>query len=218
LGKNNKKSGGFEVEIDDDLIADAVTSVEKHQQSEAAPTPQAQPSTEHATGDITPVGAMAPASASTSASNDKGEYYERLVRVSADFDNFRKRYLKEKGDWVKYGAENFIRAFLPTLDNLERAIKQCPAEPNYQAIRTGLKMVLDQMFRNMTAEGVSLIDPSGQVFDPLLHEALTTRVDASVPPQTVLEVHHKGYKLWDRLLRPALVTVSVSGRADSQEA
>jgi len=147
--------------------------------------------------------------------DDKGEYYERLARVSADFDNYRKRVLRDKEEWHKYGAEGFIKALLPTLDNLERAIKQLPDSPELAPFTQGLKMVLDQMLRNMQSFGVKPFDPKGEPFDPLIHEAITTKVSANQPPNTVLEVHHKGFKLWDRLLRPARVTVAVADNSAS---
>jgi molecular chaperone GrpE len=144
------------------------------------------------------------------ALSEKEDYYQRLVRVSADFDNYRKRHMKEKQEWLKYGPESFIKAFLPTMDNLERAMNQCPSDPAFDSMRQGLRMVLDQMNRNLQADGVTFIDPKGEPFDPLLHEALTAKVDASVAPGTIIQVHHKGYKLWDRLLRAALVTVAAA--------
>ena len=152
------------------------------------------------------------ANAANEGGNDKDPhgYYDRLVRVSADFDNYRKRYQKERSDWAKYGAEHFIKAFLPIIDNLERAVQQCPQDGTTEPIRKGLNMVMDQMYRNLQAEGVHAFAPMGEPFDPLIHEALTTKEDDSVAPQTVVAVHHKGFKLWDRLLRPARVTVSVT--------
>lgn len=220
--KDKKNKGGFEVDIADQVIAEALKSVEKHSKPKDGEIDVELPTDKTAKpgapeGEIQRMTTPAPenaASKSAAAEGEKGEYYDRLVRVSADFDNFRKRTLREKDDLRRYGAETFIRAFLPTIDNLERAIRLCPEGEATASIRDGLRLVLDQMYRNMQAEGVTPLDPMGQPFDPLLHEALGTRLDADKPPQTVVEVHHKGFKLWDRLLRPALVTVSTQQKEE----
>lgn len=187
------------------LIAEAMKSVENREKAKQADTTKEGLPEVSVDIQVPAAGAM---SAPPAADKEKGEFYDKFVRVSADFDNFRKRHQREKEDWRRYGAEAFIRAFLPTIDNMERAIKQCPNDPAFESMRQGLRMVQEQMFRNLQAEGVTAVDPLGQSFDPLIHEAVATREDASVAPGTVVEVHHKGYKLWDRLIRAAMVTVS----------
>ena len=134
------------------------------------------------------------------------EYRDRWVRVTADFDNFRKRVQKEKADMIKYGNENLIKELLPVLDNFERAM----AAPNAgnDSFAQGVQMIHQQLLMMLERFGVTSESAKGKIFDPNLHEAMSYKEDSSVDPHTVLEEHQKMYFLNKKLIRPALVTVS----------
>lgn len=134
------------------------------------------------------------------------EYRDRWIRVTADFDNFRKRVQKEKVDMIKYGNENLIKELLPVLDNFERAMA-APSATN-DSFAQGVQMIYSQLISMLERFGVTSETVKGKVFDPNLHEAMSYKEDSSVAPHTVLEEHQKMYFLNKKLIRPALVTVS----------
>ena len=134
------------------------------------------------------------------------EYRDRWIRVTADFDNFRKRSQKEKADMIKYGNESLIKELLPVLDNFERAITSPPQ--GAESFVQGVQMIYSQLLGMLERFGVTTESVKGKTFDPNLHEAMSYMDDASVPPHTILEEHQKMYFLNKKLIRPALVTVS----------
>jgi molecular chaperone GrpE len=136
------------------------------------------------------------------------ETYERLVRVTADYENFRRRTQKEKSELVLYGNETLLREILPTLDNFERAVEHAKKTEDVASIRTGVELILSQLKTTLDRMGLSTQSSVGEPFDPLVHEAVNQIPSADHPPNTVLEEHQRAYFLHKRLLRPALVTVS----------
>jgi len=134
------------------------------------------------------------------------EYRDRWIRVTADFDNFRKRSQKEKADMIKYGNESLIKELLPVLDNFERAISSPPQ--GAESFVQGVQMIYSQLLGMLERFGVTTESVKGKIFDPNLHEAMSYKDDSSVPPHTILEEHQKMYFLNKKLIRPALVTVS----------
>ncbi len=133
--------------------------------------------------------------------------YDRFLRLSAEFENFKKRMEKEKNDAYKFGTENLIKEMLPVLDNLERAIDHGEAK-DAQGLLEGVDMTLKGFLTALEKIGVSPVDASGKEFDPNLHEAVMVQEDAHHPAGTVLTQLQKGYALHGRLLRPAMVVVS----------
>jgi molecular chaperone GrpE len=133
--------------------------------------------------------------------------YDRFLRLSAEFENFKKRMEKEKTDAYKFGTENLIKELLPVLDNLERAIDHGEAK-DAQGLLEGVDMTLKGFLAALGKIGVSPVDASGKEFDPNLHEAVMVQEDAHHPAGTVLQQLQKGYTLHSRLLRPAMVVVS----------
>lgn len=144
------------------------------------------------------------------------EYRDRWIRVTADFDNFRKRVQKEKSDMIKYGNENLIKEILPALDNFERAM----AAPNAgtDSFAQGVQMIYSQFKNILERFGLTTETALGKLFDPNMHEAMSYKEDASVPPHTVLEEHQRMYFLNKKLIRPALVTVSKGGEEEMSDA
>lgn len=132
--------------------------------------------------------------------------HERLLRTAAEFENFKKRSQKEKEDASKFGTERLLKDFLPVMDNLERALDHAEQHDPGQVIE-GVKLV-QKLFENTLARhGVTGFSAVGKPFDPALHEALMQQ-ESDEPPGTVVSEMAKGYKLHDRLVRPAAVVVS----------
>jgi molecular chaperone GrpE len=132
--------------------------------------------------------------------------HERLLRTAAEFDNFRKRALKEKEDIQRFGSERLLKDFLPVMDNLERALDHAEQHDPRQVIE-GVRLV-QKLFENTLAKhGVVGFSAVGKPFDPGVHEALMQQ-ESDAPPGTVVSEMARGYKLNDRLIRPAAVVVA----------
>lgn len=141
------------------------------------------------------------------------DLFDRLARVSADFDNFKKRVNREKQDAIKFANEGVFKEMLPVLDNMLRAVQSAGAEGG--TLLEGVKLVARQFEDVLGKMGVSGFSAVGEPFDPARHEAVGARNDPSVPAQHVCEEYQRGYMLHDRLLRPALVIVSTGPAAES---
>lgn len=137
--------------------------------------------------------------------------WEQLLRTTADFENFKKRATREKQDAVKYASESLLNKLVPVLDNLDMALtaaqQEAPAQ-NIQALQTGITMIHQQLKQALSEAGLTEIDASGQRFDPNIHEAVSQQESDAVEEGHVLQQLRKGYKLRDRLLRPAMVVVA----------
>ncbi len=139
-----------------------------------------------------------------------GEHREQMLRVAADFENFKKRAARERQDLSKYANESLLQKFIPVLDNFDMALLAASgAQGNaVQQLQAGVNMIYQQL-RNVLAEaGLEEIDASNKEFDPNWHEAVSQQESAEVPEGKVLQQLRKGYKLRDRLLRPAGVVVA----------
>ncbi|HYZ89198.1 MAG TPA: nucleotide exchange factor GrpE [Myxococcales bacterium] len=132
--------------------------------------------------------------------------HERLLRVAAEFDNFKKRAAKERDDLQKFGIERLLKDFLPVADNLERALDHAEEHDLRQVIE-GVKLVQKLLETTLAKHGVVGFSALGQPFDPNLHEALMQQ-ESDAPPGTVVSEMSRGYKLNDRLVRPAAVVVA----------
>lgn len=135
---------------------------------------------------------------------------DQMLRLQADFDNFRRRALKEREEAYQYGHENLVKDLLSTVDNLERAIEHARRSDggDFEGMLQGVELVQRQLIGALVNHGVSEIEAENLAFDPNVHEAMAQKEDDSVPSNTVIEVFQKGYRLRDRLLRPARVVVS----------
>lgn len=143
---------------------------------------------------------------------------ERLLRTTADFENFKKRVVREKQDAIRFGNEGLLKDMLPVLDNLDRsvtAMRDTVAkgldDKTAPTLVEGVDMVLRQFTDTLAKQGVKAFSAHGERFNPSLHEAVSTRDDKSVPRDTVVEEYQRGYMLHDRLVRPAMVVVSTGG-------
>jgi molecular chaperone GrpE len=142
------------------------------------------------------------------------ETHERLLRTAAEFDNFKKRALKEKEDVQKFGIERLLKDFLPVMDNLERALDHAEQHDPSQVIE-GVKLVQKLFETTLARHGVQGFSALGKPFDPSVHEALMQQ-ESDQPPGTVVSEMARGYKLNDRLIRPAAVVVSKPSAAAAQ--
>jgi len=130
---------------------------------------------------------------------------DRLARLQAEFDNARKRAVREQQDFREYAAADIIRNFLPILDSFERALK---AGGDAGDFRSGVELIYRQFQDALQKSGVQPIAAVGQVFDPRVHEAIEMVDTSEVPDHHVLEELQRGYKYKERLLRPAMVRVA----------
>jgi len=132
--------------------------------------------------------------------------HERLLRTAAEFDNFKKRAVKEKEDVQRFGIERLLKDFLPVMDNLERALDHAEQHDPRQVIE-GVRLVQKLFETTLAKHGVTGFSAVGKPFDPALHEALMQQ-ESDEPAGTVVSEMAKGYKLNDRLVRPAAVVVA----------
>jgi molecular chaperone GrpE len=134
------------------------------------------------------------------------ETHERLLRTAAEFENFKKRAVKEKEDAQKFGNERLLKDFLPVMDNLERALDHAD-QSNLAQVVEGVRLVQKLFESTLARNGVSGFSAVGKPFDPTVHEALMQQ-ESDAPPGTVVSEMARGYKLHDRLVRPAAVVVA----------
>src|SRR5687767_9171759 len=138
------------------------------------------------------------------------EYWDKLLRTAADFDNYKKRAARERQDAVKYANESILGTLIPVLDNFDMAMAAATGaqDKTVQSLQEGVSMIHQQLKKAMTDAGLEEIDAANQAFDPNLHEAVSQQESSDVPEGHVLQQLRKGYKLRDRLLRPATVVVA----------
>lgn len=139
---------------------------------------------------------------------DLDELRQMLVRRQADFDNYRKRIEKERGEDSKRATARVVEALIPVLDGFEQALA-AHKEPAYEAYRKGFELIYKQMMENLTKLGLERLDPAGGKFDPHFHQAVDRAESDEAEDGTVLQVFQPGYVFHGRVLRPALVRVAV---------
>jgi len=136
------------------------------------------------------------------------EHYDRLLRVAADFDNYKKRAGREKEEWTKFANEDLIKGILPFIDNLERAVNHSEKTEDLQSLVEGIKLTVQQLLNTLNRFGVFPIESLGKPFNPAVHQAMLLVETDQYEPNQVVEEFQKGYLLKERLLRPATVSVS----------
>ena len=138
------------------------------------------------------------------------ENWERLLRTTADFDNFKKRAAREKQEAIKFANEGLLQKLLPVLENLDMALAatQSARPEDGQSLQSGVNMISQQLKNVLAEAGLEELDALGKPFDPNLHEALMQKETPDVPEGQVVQQLRKGYKFRDRLLRPAGVVVA----------
>jgi len=140
------------------------------------------------------------------ARREAAENYDRYLRARAELDNVLKRHERNRLDNAKYAAEGLARDLLVVVDDLERALSH--ATEGDSGLARGVELVLKSMLSVLEKHGVERIEALGKPFDPAEHEAVAMVETAEHAPNTVIEEHRAGYRLGDRLLRPAMVAVA----------
>ena len=140
--------------------------------------------------------------------SDMARFKDLALRTQADFENFRKRAAREKEDASKYANASFLEKLLPILDNFELGLNAARNDAKNSPILAGMDMVAKQLQDFLTGVGVETLKVEGEKFDPNLHEAVAQEASVDVPEGMIVRQLRKGFKLRDRLLRPATVTVS----------
>ncbi|KHF31248.1 MULTISPECIES: nucleotide exchange factor GrpE [Anoxybacillus] len=136
------------------------------------------------------------------------ETENRLLRLHADFDNYRRRVRLDMEAAEKYRAQSLVSDLLPILDNFERALQVQVEDEKAKSLLQGMEMVYRSLVEALKKEGVEVIESVGKPFDPHVHQAVMQVDDQNYEPNTVVEEFQKGYKLKDRVIRPAMVKVN----------
>ncbi len=140
---------------------------------------------------------------------ERDDYRDRLLRTTADFDNYRKRVERERRELADFASTELIKDLLPLVDDLERAMAAAPgADVSLGAYRTGVELIHRQLLELLRKRGVTPIESLGQDFDPHVHQAVATEVSEAHREGEVTAELRRGYKIGDRLLRPAMVKVA----------
>lgn len=141
---------------------------------------------------------------------ERDNLFDRLARLQAEFDNYRKRAAKENADFRDYAVAEAARSLLPVIDNLSLAVKNASAKPD--DFRKGVELIHKQLQATLEKLNVQRVPAQGEPFDPRLHEAIEVVESNEVPDHHVLEELQPGYRIKDRLLRPAMVRVAKSSK------
>ena len=147
------------------------------------------------------------------------ENWDRLLRTTADFENFKKRAAREKIESAQYASFMLLQKLLPVLDNFEMALAatqtatagtggKAPDDGKLASLQSGVTMIQQQLKNVLLESGLEEINAAGKPFDPNIHEAISQQESAEVPDGSVLQQVRKGYKIKERLLRPAAVIVA----------
>lgn len=184
--------------------AEAAAPAPEAEQVETAEAAEADPIEEEAEAVVADAERVAKAEAEAAAMRDK------YLRLQAEWDNYRKRTAEEAGEMRVRAAEKLMGDLLPVMDDFERAIAH--AEANGDAgLLDGVKAISTKLSESLGKHGLETIDPAGEAFDALEHQAVGQVEDASVPDETVAQVYQKGYRLGKKVIRPAMVTISTGG-------
>ncbi|RJX38257.1 nucleotide exchange factor GrpE [Paenibacillus pinisoli] len=136
------------------------------------------------------------------------EAQQRYLRAQADFDNFRRRTMKEKEELAQYASMKLIEQLLPVVDNFERAIAASGANNDYESLAKGVDMIFRQLSQTLDAEGLKPINAVGEPFNPEFHQAIMQVESDEYEEGVVVEEVQKGYMLKEKVLRPSMVKVS----------
>ncbi len=143
-------------------------------------------------------------------------YQDKYVRLAAEFENYKKRAQRDQSDSVRYANESLLKNLLPTIDNLERAIKSGKDAGTTGPLLEGVELTHKQILETVGKLGVRQVSSAGEIFDPSIHQAVAQVESDTAEANTVVEEFQKGYFLHDRILRPAMVTVA-KGKSEQTE-
>ena len=143
------------------------------------------------------------------AREDAKQAYDKYLRISAEFENYKKRMTRETDEFKKYANEALISDLLPVIDNLERAIMSAKDDTgNYESLVQGIELTLNEILKTFGRYQVEQIDSVEKPFDPNFHQAMLQEETNEYPDNTIIQEMQKGYTIHNRLLRPAMVVVS----------
>jgi molecular chaperone GrpE len=174
-------------------------------------TPEIEPEDHTTTGPLPQSEAAVqeePALSAESIASEMEKYKDAALRARADLDNYRKRVAREKEDAIRYANNSLLESLLPILDNFELGLEAAKNTPEATGIVQGLQMVRKQLEDFLRDHGVEIVNAEGSPFDPNLHDAVAHEPSSDVAEGTVVRQLRKGFKLKDRLIRPASVIVS----------
>ena len=145
--------------------------------------------------------------------------YELYLRSQAEMENMRKRWQREKEEWIKFSNESLIKDFLPALDALDQAVSHCAVtkEDCLDSLKQGVELTLKGLKDALEKAGLEEVKAQGEAFDPNYHQAVSEMEDGTAEPGSVLSELQKGYLLNQRLLRPAMVVVNKKNQASVDE-
>jgi molecular chaperone GrpE len=141
---------------------------------------------------------------------------DKYLRLAAEFENYKRLIQRDQREQIRFGNEQILKELLPVVDNMERAIKAARTTGGDSSLVQGVELTLKQLSGTLTKFGVHAIETAGQEFDPSAHQAVSYGPSSDVPANSVLDEFQKGYRLHDRILRAAMVSVS-SGPANPSE-
>lgn len=144
------------------------------------------------------------------------KWKEMAIRATAELDNFRKRMVREKSDALRYANQSLLEELLPVLDNFEMGLMAAKQDEE-SMIFQGMQMVKNQLDSFLSSQGAVEVEAEGTAFDPNVHEAVSQEVSAEVEEGTVIRVMRRGFRINDRLLRPANVVVSKGAEESTEE-
>lgn len=150
----------------------------------------------------------APTEAVRKAVAERDQLLDRLARLQAEFDNYRKRSQREQTEFKQYASTEVVRSLLPVIDNFELALKTQAKEGDF---RSGIELIRKQLYDVLAKLGLEAIPAKGELFDPHVHEGIEMVETDEAPDNTVLEELQPGYRFKDRMLRPAMVRVARNG-------
>lgn len=216
------EKGSFSTSIADDVINEALKSVEKAKAAvRGEPAPVEAPAAPAAVAAPAPTpdpanDEVATLKAQLELSMAKGrelmgkvkDEHEKMLRAVADLENYKKRALKEKEDVQKFGSEKLLKDFLPVVDNFDRALEHARTSGDLESLKKGVEMIRKLFEDTLGKHGVRSFSTKGEPFDPNKHEAMSAAETDELPPNHVHSEYLRGFTLNDRLVRPALVVVS----------
>lgn len=184
------------------------------------PAPQSPPETDPAAAtaretEAAPVDQETEAGASASYEDEVRQWKDTALRARADLDNFRKRMAQETADARRFANAGLLEELLPILDNFQFGLQAAQADEGAKNILIGLNMVANQLQNFLRDQGVEEVSAVGQPFDPNVHEAVSQESHAEVPEGRIISQIRRGFKLRERLLRPATVVVSTGPKSES---
>lgn len=141
------------------------------------------------------------------------EWKDKALRYAAEVENLKKSFKREKEEYYKFALETVFKELLPSIDNLEMALEAFENSSNLSALKEGVYLSLKVIYQTLEKFGLKQFEPAiGEIFHPHYHEALATDYHPEVPNGGIIRVYQKGYKLHDRVIRPALVCVCMKDR------